>query len=141
VDEYGCQQKALLALPELLQGHAGIQCAEQIFQVVKAFGFQHRLGSITSDNASAMTTMATQLEDLLRREGVEWSAATNRLRCLGHILNIAVQAFLFVRDKDALDYASQQCTQQPLDQALGEQAGGWCSMQPLLKVKELAIAL
>lgn len=79
-----------------------MQCAEQIFRVAKAFGFQHRLGSITSDNASAMTTMATQLEDLLRREGVEWSAATNRLRCLGHILNIAVQAFLFVRDKDAL---------------------------------------
>lgn len=141
VDEYGCQQKALLALPELLRGHAGVQCAEQIFRVAKAFGFQHRLGSITSDNASAMTTMATQLEDLLRREEVEWSAATNRLRCLGHILNIAVQAFLFVRDKDALEYASQQCTQQPLDQALGEQAGGWCSMQPLLKVKELAIAL
>lgn len=110
VDEYGCQQKALLALPELLQGHAGIQCAEQVFAVVKAFDFQHRLGSITSDNASAMTTMATQLESLLRKEGVEWSAATHRLRCLGHILNIAVQAFLFVRDKDALEYVSQQYT-------------------------------
>lgn len=90
VDEHGCQQKALLALPELLQGHAGVQCAEQIFSVVQAFGFHHRLGSITSENASAMTTMATQLEGLLRREGVEWSAATIRLRCLGHILNIAV---------------------------------------------------
>jgi hypothetical protein len=90
VDEYGCQQKALLALPELLPGHAGIQCAEQMFGVVEAFDSQHRLGSITSDDAPAMTSIATQLEDFLKNEGVKWSAATNRLRCLGHILHVFV---------------------------------------------------
>lgn len=67
------------------------------------FGIEHRLGAITSDNASAMTTMMEQLESMLRlRKGVEWSATTNRLRCLGHVLNLAVQAFLFARDKEAV---------------------------------------
>lgn len=115
VDEYGNQQKALLALPELLQGHEGSYCAEQIFKVAKAFNFQHRLACITSDNAPAMTSMAAKLESFLPGEGIEWLAATNRLRCLGYILSIALQAFLFVRDKDALGHASHQCTQQPLD--------------------------
>lgn len=141
VDQYGNQQKALLALPELLQGHAGSHCAEEIFNMAQAFNFQDRLGCITSDNASAMTSMTAKLERLLMKEGIEWSAATNRLRCLGYILNIALQAFLFVRDKDALEYASQQCTQQPLDQALGAQRGGWLWTHPLFKLKELAVAL
>lgn len=39
VDEHCNQQKALLALPELLQGHAGSHCAEQILNVAQAFHF------------------------------------------------------------------------------------------------------
>ena len=52
--------------------------------------------------------MTEQLESMLRlRKGIEWSATTNRLRCLGHVLNLAIQAFLFARDNEAIEYASQ----------------------------------
>lgn len=54
-------------------------------------------------------------------EGIHWPAAPNRLRCLGHVLNLAVPAFLFAKDPDAVEHVSQLAdqTQQPLDEALG----------------------
>lgn len=112
------------------------------------FSIEHRLGAITSDNASAMTTMTEQLESMLRlRKGVEWSATTNRLRCLGHVLNLAVQAFLFARDNEAVEYASRiaQRSHQPLYETVGQlsasEGQGWCAMPALQKLREFTTIL
>lgn len=148
VDEHGRLQKALIALPELHSGHSGSECAEQIMVALDTFSIEHRLGAITSDNASAMTTMTEQLESMLRiRKGVEWSATTNRLRCLGHVLNLAVQAFLFARDNEAVEYASQiaQRSRQPLYETVGQlsasEGQGWCAMPALQKLREFTTIL
>jgi hypothetical protein len=148
VDEHGRLQKALIALPELHKGHSGSECAEQIMVALGTFGVEHQLGAITSDNASAMTAMTEQLESMLRlRKGIEWSATTNRLRCLGHVLNLAVQAFLFARDNEAVEYASQvaQRSHQPLHETVGElsasEGQGWCAMPALQKLREFTAIL
>jgi hypothetical protein len=111
------------------------------------YDFESRLGSVTSDNATAMDSMARSLESLLASEGIHWPAATNRLRCLGHVLNLAVQAFLFAKDPDAIEYARQLSdqSQQPLDEALGalsqSASNGWCTTLPLQKLKEFTVCL
>ena len=58
---------------------------------------------MTSDNASSMVTSVTKVASLLAEEA-NWSAQDNHLRCLGHILNLAVQAFLFSKDEEAINY-------------------------------------
>lgn len=71
------------------------------------YDLESGLGSVTSDNASAVNSMAKSLEGLLTTEGIQWLAAINRVRCLGHVLNLAVQAFLFAKDPNAIEYANQ----------------------------------
>lgn len=147
IDEHGHQRKALIALPELPKGHAGSECAIRLCSTAQMYDFESRLGSVTSDNATAMDSMAKSLEGLLANKGIHWPAATNRLRCLGHVLNLAVQAFLFARDPEAVEYASQLSdqTQQPLDEALGalsqSAANGWSTTLPLQKLREFTVCL
>lgn len=44
-------------------------------------------------------------------ETCHFNAAYCRLRCNGHIINLAVQAFLFSKNKDASDEAIRQVSQ------------------------------
>lgn len=147
IDAGGMQRKALLSLPELPKGHAGAECAQQIVDALQFYQIAHRLGAVTSDNASAMDTMAVALSKRLNELGINWSARTNRLRCLGHILNLAVQAFLFSKDREAVDYANQlsRRSASPLAYIIGElsetEEQGWCTVPPLRKLRELTVAL
>jgi hypothetical protein len=55
---------------------------------LESYGITNKLGYITADNHRANDTMceelAKQLLDTL------WQAVQRRLRCIGHIINIAV---------------------------------------------------
>jgi len=46
--------------------------------------------------------------DRLAQSLTNWNPLERRLHCLGHIINIAAQAFLFARNEEAVDYAIQQ---------------------------------
>jgi hypothetical protein len=35
--------------------------------------------------------------------GIEYSAIKNRIQCMGHIINLSAQSFLFVNQTDALE--------------------------------------
>lgn len=92
--------------------------------------------------------MTDQLESMLRLcKGLKWSATTNRLRCLGHVLNLGVQAFLFARDEEAVDDASliAQQSHQRLCETVGELSAskgqGWCAMPALQKLREFTTIL
>jgi hypothetical protein len=96
VSKDGKLQHALLAMSELHHGHAGELVAPLIIHTLESYGIEKRLGYVTTDNASANDMLCRAMEESLSiRYGVSWDARHNRLRCLGHILNIAVQAFLF----------------------------------------------
>ena len=45
------------------------------------------------------------LEERLAEVGIDWDAATHRVRCLGHIISLSLQAFLFATSKEALQAA------------------------------------
>ena len=75
---------------------------------LEAYSITDRLGYITADNHGANDTMCKELEQQLP---TLWQAEQRRLRCVGHIINIAVQAFFFAKDKEAVNLAIEPVTQ------------------------------
>ncbi len=62
------------------------------------------LGYIISDNHVINNKLCRLLSTyLLENEGIEWDALLYRLRCNGHILNLAAKAFFFRELKDDKD--------------------------------------
>ena len=56
------------------------------------------------DNAPDNDTMMTALSLILRREfRLQYDPIHHRIRCQGHVINLAVKSFLFVTDKEALE--------------------------------------
>ncbi|KAM0724076.1 hypothetical protein Q7P37_000256 [Cladosporium fusiforme] len=143
VSRDGRLQHALLGMPELHYGHAGELVAPLIVHTLESYGIEKRLGYVTADNAGANDTLCRAMEEYLSsRHGIDWNARHNRLRCLGHVLNIAVQAFLFCRNEEAFDMATQRVLNSGSvikDAIVSE--GGLASHGPLNKVYRLAVAV
>ena len=88
-------------MPRLPKGHSGAQVAPYILSTLKDYGVEERLGYITTDNHGANDTMCTAIEE----EIPNFKPEERRLRCVGHIINIAIQAFLFARNEEAVEVA------------------------------------
>jgi hypothetical protein len=111
VDNNNTLRKALLALPNLEGGHKGIQVAEEVIKALDFYGIKDCLGFITADNHSANNTLCTAISEEL----TSWSPSERRLRCVGHIINLAVQSFLFARNQDAVKLAIADAEQSQVD--------------------------
>ena len=135
--------KALLALPELLNGHAGSEVAKVIIEVLDDYRVKDNLGYITADNATANDTLCSELGLLI--EG--WIPLQRRLRCLGHIINLAVQSFLFAKNgkavSAALEYIDELRTAEShlIEQSEAEDGGGWIKQPALQKILHFAVTL
>ncbi|KAM4063253.1 reverse transcriptase (RNA-dependent DNA polymerase) [Hirsutella rhossiliensis] len=71
-----------------------------LLPILRDFGILRRLGSIVGDNSSTNDTLCRAVSTYLKEEGVKWDPEVHRLRCLGHVINLAVQAFLFQNSID-----------------------------------------
>ena len=61
---------------------------------------------MVSDNHGSNDKLLREFAARLKREGLLLiNLLQRRIRCYGHILNIAAQAFLFAKDKEAIDAA------------------------------------
>jgi len=146
VDATGKQQKALLALPELHEGHAGEAVAPHILRTLERYSITEKLGYITTDNHGANDTMCRAIESAL--QALNWTAKERRLRCAGHIFNIAIQAFFYAKNDEALNVAinKSERSNTSIDDALlqgsqKEEEGGWLKVAPLQKVLNIATIL
>lgn len=99
-------RKALLALRKLEGAHTGEAIAENFLRVIDSYGIQNKIGYFTLDNAYNNDTMLQVIA-----KACNFNNAHRRLRCNGHIINLAVQAFLFGKNKDASDEALRQVSQ------------------------------
>lgn len=94
------RKKAVLALRPVA-GHSGSDQFAVLLPVLEEYGIVRKVGCIMADNASTNDTLCREIgsymEDTL---GVMWDPLARRLRCTGHIINLAVQAYLF---KDQID--------------------------------------
>jgi hypothetical protein len=89
------KEKALLALKEV-PGHSGEDQFSILLPVLQDYGIVHKLGAIVADNASSNNVLCRTIETYMEEEAdQDWSACNWRIRCIGHIINLVVQAFLF----------------------------------------------
>jgi hypothetical protein len=87
--------KALIAL-RTVEGHSGDDQFVALLPVLQDYSILHKLGATVGDNASTNDTLCRTIEKyLLDEESLKWEAKQWRIRCTGHIINLAVQAFLF----------------------------------------------
>lgn len=94
----GKLQKVLIALPEL-QSHTGKETADANIRTLNSCEISHLLGYLVSDNASRNYKIMRLVEE---SKGRAYEAEHYRIRCFGHILNLAAQAFLFERTSQQL---------------------------------------
>jgi hypothetical protein len=84
----------LLAVREIEGSHSGENMAESLLTVITDYEISTRIGVFVSDNASsndvATRTILSQLE-------ID-DNSSHRARCLGHIINLAAQAFILGKD-------------------------------------------
>lgn len=91
----------LLGLRRLQGQHSGENIAQAILEVINDFEITSRLGYFVLDNASNNDTAVLNLFAFLGQDPA--TAKSRRLRCLGHILNLTVKAFLFGEDAEAFE--------------------------------------
>jgi hypothetical protein len=91
------RQRALLALKKV-PGHSGGDQFSILLPVLQDYGIVRKLGAIIADNASPNGTLCNTIEEYWEEElDLEWKASDWRIRCIGHIINLVVQAFLFAK--------------------------------------------
>ncbi|KAJ6436675.1 hypothetical protein O9K51_10794 [Purpureocillium lavendulum] len=86
--------KALLALPVIFSHSAEAQL-EALSSALRDYGIDHKLGAFIGDNASSNDKLCRLISSALQKESISWDATVNRIRCSGHVINLAVKAFLF----------------------------------------------
>jgi len=87
--------KALLGLREV-ENHSGEEQFIALLPVLQDYGIVRNIGAIVADNATTNDTLCRAISKYLREEEqVDWDPVFQRVRCIGHIINLAVQDFLF----------------------------------------------
>jgi hypothetical protein len=79
-----------------MKGHSGEAQFDALLPVLQDYSIVQKLGAVVSNNSGTNDTLCQAIEAyLLEEEDLKWDSAKWRLRCMGHIINLAVQAFLF----------------------------------------------
>ncbi|KAM3517051.1 hypothetical protein MY4038_010335 [Beauveria bassiana] len=93
-----------LALKDIDGEHDWSHLAAAIMDVIDDWGFASKLGYFVMDNAGNNDTMMKCLSlALLRQYDIRYDPTSHRLRCQGHIINLAAKSFLFVTDKEKIE--------------------------------------
>ena len=146
-------RQALLALSELpgLDGpgsHSGAEQWKLLQSVLEDYSIWNKIGYFTGDNHGSNDVLCTTLGNFMKeKKDIIWQPKHRRICCHGHVINLIVQAFLFMDSKEAVDTACRQIEE--LDEASYDmdmlQAWkrhrdlGWREMGPLGKVHNTAL--
>ena len=104
VDTEGKNRKALLGLPRLRGSHGGQHQAEHANRIIDWYEIAHKLGYYIGDNHGSNDKCCRFISKHLREEyQANWEPKTRRIRCHGHVINLASQAFIFAPDKETID--------------------------------------
>jgi hypothetical protein len=90
----------LIGMKRVQGAHSGENIAESVLKVVQEYGIAEKIGYIQADNAGNNDTYVAAIFNEISpfTEPVH-----HRLRCHGHIINLAAKAFLFGDDPDAFE--------------------------------------
>lgn len=94
-------RSVLIGMRRVRGSHSGENIAESIIPILEEMGIVSNLGYFTTDNA---TNNDVAIEVVLRRLRPDIkNPKQRRMRCLGHILNLAAKAFLFGNEKASFE--------------------------------------
>src|SRR2546423_5903582 len=130
VDDQYKLRKALLGLPQVKFSHGGENQAAHLMDIIREFELAHLVGYFTTDNAGSNDTLLETLEKTLLVEyGARFNPKKQHVRCLGHIINLSLSAFLFANNKTALEEALKEAIE-------GEEETSVCELL-IEKLKDL----
>jgi len=91
----GKLKHALIALQEIQGQHSGQNLARMILDIIDEYQIRNKIGYFMMDNVTSNDTFLHCLsQELQDTDNIKYDAELHRLRCNGHIINLAVQAFL-----------------------------------------------
>ena len=141
VDNKEKRQQALLAL-RTVANHTSEEQANILFPVLQDYDIVRYLGIIMGDNASNNDALCRTISTRLQNEGIPWDNSQERLRCLGHIINLVVQAFLFQNYFEIEDLKSYDQNEQELgldSEQRQNQANTFRLLGPLGKLHNIVV--
>ncbi|RKK06794.1 hypothetical protein BFJ65_g18348 [Fusarium oxysporum f. sp. cepae] len=105
VDEDYQPRRALLSLLEI-RHRRGIPGISNIFSTLDLYDIANQLGCHTGDNATSNDTCLQHLSAKLKQDhNINWDPKRHRIRCILHVINLSLQAFLFASSREALQAA------------------------------------
>ncbi|KAF5482814.1 putative AC transposase [Colletotrichum siamense] len=110
IDDRGALQSRLLAFRQHHGNHSGVALSETLINVVDRYRIRDQIGAAVSDNATTNDSCLRAFYRNLDPEMTETDVKARRMRCYGHILNLAARAFLFGADKGTPE-AESDCYQ------------------------------
>jgi hypothetical protein len=74
--------------------HSGRNIAQHLVKALEELDILDRIGGITLDNASNNDTAMAVIEDYFEECGLKYDALQQRVRCVSHVIHLAVRSFL-----------------------------------------------
>ena len=102
LDEKQEMQVCLLSLKRVPGSHTGENLAEALSRSLVEWGLVDRIGFFTADNDPTNDKAIRLLLQQLRPD-IANSDKGRRIRCIGHIINLVMKAFLFGEDADSFE--------------------------------------
>ncbi|CAJ0644800.1 14787_t:CDS:10 [Entrophospora sp. SA101] len=84
-------QETLIDFVKLSGPHSGDNLREAFVASCRDLGIFAKLLAVTTDNAMNNNTFVSSLADICYNEGINFDIDNNHVRCLAHVMNIAVQ--------------------------------------------------
>ena len=100
VDAQDRFRNVLIAL-RTVRGHSGLNQWESLYPVLKDYGIMENIGTLIGDNSTTNDTLCRTMATHLSTEcQINWNQTFQRLRCMGHVLNLIIKAFLFADERE-----------------------------------------
>ena len=127
-------QSRLLALKEVEGAHSGENMTAYISEVVNEYEITDKIGFFTLDNAKSNDIclrifLRTCLPDI-----TDEAIKARRIRCFGHVVNLAAKAFLFGKNADVFEV--EDALNVALDRQM-EEMEAWRKHGPVEKLHNL----
>lgn len=95
IDDKYQNQTLLLGFRRVIGADSGANQAEKIISLIREYEVTSKLGYFVLDN---ITSNDTCVDQILRELRPDLNKKERRLQCVGHIINLTAQAFLFGKD-------------------------------------------
>lgn len=139
VDQQWRHQKLLLALPAVSGRHIGDNLANEVADVLAEWDLgRDRLGYMVLDNASNNDTAMVALGNEF-----DFDPDEHRLRCLGHVINLAVKQLIFGKAADAMEHigSSEPDSEYDFDSLPADKLMQWRRRGPIGRLHNLNAAV